>query len=114
MQGARELQYYESLLKSPSPPHPRCDKHAALSETPVGCGMCAAARRAWVEVLRRVAEERLEASKVHATEEATRLREASWEAWAAGDERRAAQLAEMRADEARAKRERSAREKRDA
>lgn len=99
---AEQDMLYESLLKSPTPPLPRCDRHAKLAETPVGCSWCAVAKRAWMAVAQRVAEERFEESKKHATEEATRMREAWWDdVWAAGDPQRAAQLAQMRDAEAR-------------
>ena len=85
---------------------PQCEKHATLSETPVGCRMCVLARQAWVEAAQSMAEKQFEASKVHATEQARQLREAWWDdVWAAGNPQRIEQLARMRESEAEARKQ---------
>ena len=90
---------YATLVTSPTPPYPRCERHAKLAETPIGCDRCAVARRAWMDVARRVAHETFTIGNVHNTDAAKKLREAWWDDWAKGNDESMARLAEMRSKE---------------
>ena len=90
---------YATLVTSPTPPYPRCERHAKLAETPIGCDRCAVARRAWMDVARRVAHETFTIGNVYNTDAAKKLREAWWDDWAKGNDESMARLAEMRSKE---------------